>query len=509
MTDATLSEANSPATADSIWTRQTGRAVLALLLLIALADFCFFRHQPGISLALFCLALSGCVLALHPHKLTDGRTAAMLLVTVLATLPLVESANLLWWPMAMGAVSLLTLSAADLLPRYEDWLGATTRFNTLAPVRLVADAWRLVVESVGQRSVGGVVHLVLVWIVPLVCAAVFVLLFAAANPVIEFALRTIRFDELLKRLDPARIVLWGFTAVISWPILVPKLLRWEPAAPTQAPMLPRRESVLFGGAAIRNSLVVFNLLFAAETLTDIVYLWGGMRLPDGLSYADYAHHAAYPLVITAVLAGAFVVAAMRRDGPGRKSELIRGLVYVWIAQNVWLVISAILRLKLYVETYELTEWRIAAGIWMALVAVGLLLILTRIVLDKSNKWLVMSNFTALVLTLYGVSFVDFPAVISWFNVTHSWEMQGTTEQALDVDYLGNLGEGVIPAVDYLLAHETFAEMDGSKTLRLMRENLAADAARVPEWQAWTWRGARLRDYLRDHPYAPDGVDTRN
>ena len=67
------------------------------------------------------------------------------------------------------------------------------------------------------------------------------------------------------------------------------------------PVLPRAESLIFGRAAILRSLVVFNALFAVQTLLDVVYLWGGVRLPDGLSYADYAHRGAYPLIATALL----------------------------------------------------------------------------------------------------------------------------------------------------------------------------------------------------------------
>ena len=54
-----------------------------------------------------------------------------------------------------------------------------------------------------------------------------------------------------------------------------------------------------------------------------------------------------------------------------------------------LVISSILRLDLYVGIYALTYWRVAAFIWMGLVAVGLVLIIARIALGKSNKWLLV------------------------------------------------------------------------------------------------------------------------
>ena len=48
--------------------------------------------------------------------------------------------------------------------------------------------------------------------------------------------------------------------------------------------------------------------------------------------------------------------------------MIRPLVLIFIAQNILLVISSIFRLDLYVAQYSLTYWRLAAFIWMGLVA---------------------------------------------------------------------------------------------------------------------------------------------
>ena len=254
MTDATLSSAPT----ETIWTRRTAVSAGALAALIVLADILFYPHEPGVSLAIFCLALIGCVLALHPQKVREGRTGLLAIVAVLAALPLAESENLLWFPLAIGAVGMLSLELASLLPRYEDWPGALTRFNTLAPMRFVADAIRIVVEAGQQKFGNQVLRVSLVWVVPVVCALVFVFLFAAANPLIEDAIRAIRLNELLKLLEPTRIVLWAFIAIVSWPILMPRLLPWTPLPQMQGPSLPRRESLIFGAVAIRNSLVVFN-----------------------------------------------------------------------------------------------------------------------------------------------------------------------------------------------------------------------------------------------------------
>ena len=116
-----------------------------------------------------------------------------------------------------------------------------------------------------------------------------------------------------------------------------------------------------------------------------------------MSYAAYAHRGAYPLIVTALLAAGFVLAALRPGSETSGDPLIRRLVYAWVAQNIVLVISSILRLDLYIGIYALTYWRIAAFVWMGLVAAGLALIIARIALGKSNEWL----FSANLLTLIG------------------------------------------------------------------------------------------------------------
>ena len=141
---------------------------------------------------------------------------------------------------------------------------------------------------------------------------------------------------------------------------------------------------LLGEQAMSRSLMLFNALFALQTVLDLAYLWGGATLPDGMSHAEYAHRGAYPLIVTALLAAGFVLIAMRPGGPAEQSRLIRPLVLLWTGQNILLVISSMLRLDLYVAAYSLTYLRLAAFIWMVLVATGLLLILIQILLKKPN-----------------------------------------------------------------------------------------------------------------------------
>jgi hypothetical protein len=277
----------------------------------------------------------------------------------------------------------------------------------------------------------------------------------------------------------------------------------------QGPQLQRAESIVFGRGAILRSLGIFNAIFAVQTLLDLTYLWGGLALPEGMTYANYAHRGAYPLIVTAILAGAFVLAAMRKNGAGETSTLIRNLVYLWIAQNIWLVISSLLRLKLYVEEFHLSEMRVAAGVWMILVAIGLVLIIARIALDKSNKWLVMCNLAALSLTFWLAAVVDVRSFIAFYNVRHSYEVTGHGTR-LDYYYMSELGPDAIPALDEYITTARGANQDMS----ILRQELATYVIYAnfstkdvhlfdQEWQEWTWRGDRLQQYLLAHPFSPD------
>ena len=159
------------------------------------------------------------------------------------------------------------------------------------------------------------------------------------------------------------------------------------------------------------------------------------------------------------------------------------------------MISAIFRLDLYIGIYSLTYWRVAAFIWMGLVATGLALIVARIALGKSNTWLSFANFLALSATLYACCFINFAALIARYNVEHSYEMTGQGVM-LDLDYVRGLGPQALPAIDQLLPRSVV--VNDPRLMRLSEERLG-DAMRYraaqDNWRAWTFRDWRLLRYL--------------
>jgi hypothetical protein len=195
------------------------------------------------------------------------------------------------------------------------------------------------------------------WVMPIGLGALFLLLFASANPVLESWFTQLRFGDSAFQVDGFRVTFWLIAIVATWPFIsmsrrwIADVSRILPESEEAAPELP---DAFFGVAAVTRALILFNLLFAVQTAMDIYYLWGGAELPNGMTYATYAHRGAYPLIITALLAAGFVVVAMRPGSAAERSPPMRALVLLWTGQNVLLVVSSILRLNLYVEAYSLT-----------------------------------------------------------------------------------------------------------------------------------------------------------
>jgi hypothetical protein len=207
-----------------------------------------------------------------------------------------------------------------------------------------------------------------------------------------------------------------------------------------------------------------------------------------MTLAEYAHRGAYPLIATALLAALFVLIALRPGSETAASAPIRRLVYLWIGQNVFLVASTMLRTADYIEAYSLTRLRIAALVWMVLVALGLILICIRIWREKSASWLINANFAAALLALTGCAAIDLGAAAAAWNVRHAREVGGRGT-GLDYCYLWSLqSSALLPLVELEsrpLRPEVRAKVEWLRNVAMDRLQ-----TRQADWHGWTLRGAR-------------------
>lgn len=459
------------------------------LLLAALADFLLYGRRIGLSLVLLAVAIACASLLANRAALDFRRAVTGGAIVALGLVPAIEELNTLSFLILVAALTIALLLATN-----PETTGLADRARALrnlvlfGPFRLFPDALQVFNMSAFTRGIA-------LWLMPVVLSTVFVALFAAANPVIEQWVSLLNPKVVFEYVSVRRVLFWTLMLALVWPFIHVRWRRKKVAAATETdvaePLPPFVSPEFLGPSTILRSLILFNLLFAAQSILDGIYLWGHVALPENLNYASYAHRGAYPLIATALLAAAFVLVAMRPGGPAEKSKVIRPLVYLWVGQNVLLVASSILRLDLYVDIYMLTYWRIAAFIWMGLVALGLVLIVTRIALNRSNQWLVGANLIALAIVLYGCSLVNFDAFIADYNVTHSREASGKGVQ-IDINYLLTLGPQALPAIDRAIALRPGAS---EGCLVSQRDRLVEQQRQDLAWRSWGFRSWRLQRRL--------------
>ncbi|QUJ76518.1 DUF4173 domain-containing protein [Sulfitobacter albidus] len=395
-----------------------------LVVLLALGDWLVWQAVPGLSLAVFALALVAAAVAMWRRRVW------VLGIGAVAALPLVEVVNPLTVMIAvMGVSGALVLLVG--VPRADLWRAAL-RLWPFGIAQGVVDAGAAFEARGADPAEVRIRRALLGWLMPLGLSGVFALLLIDANPVLLDWLSGL---DRLRLPDGVRVMFWAALVPLIWTVLNAPRLRERLIARRRAPRMgPAREG-LINPVSIARALVLFNALFAVQTLSDGVFLYAGIGLPEGMNHAEYAHRGAYPLVITALLAGLFGVLS----GPWVQARpVLRALLIVFVVQNVGLVLSALFRLDLYVDAYGLTRLRVAAAIWMGLVAGGLALMLWQIVARRGTGWLMGRVAVMAAGVLYAVAFLNTDGLIARHNLA-----QDRSQSAV---YLCRLGEAVIPFI---------------------------------------------------------------
>lgn len=383
------------------------RPILALLLIITAADTLFWNGGFGLSLPIFAFILLAAVALKSPSKNGLGKAIAVLL---LGAAPVIEYLQFLSF---MFLVIGTALSIAFVKKPNHDF--KSVGGYAIGLLRHLPSAWiRLPLLAFTRLTgtVSGSVHQSQIaslrsnWAFPIGGALVFGALLIEANPVLwSVDAPKLNVVEIVQRL-----LFWTGVALWAWPILAGDFM---PMTSSLGVKINFSKLGINAGSVIR-SLWLFNALIGIQTALDLSIILGGTALPEGMSYAEYAHRGAYPLLAMALLAGAFAIAARPFLD---EATAMRPLMYFWLGQNIVVCGSALLRLDLYIDVYGLTYMRIYAQIWMGLVASGLALTAWQLHRSQSNAWLLLRCTGLVVLVLYGSSFVNFAKVIADYNVT--------------------------------------------------------------------------------------------
>lgn len=232
-------------------------------------------------------------------------------------------------------------------------------------------------------------------------------------------------------------------------------------------------------------LVAVNAVFLVFVVLQAAYLFGGLDTlsASGQTYAEYARRGFFELLAVAALAGILILlgeAIVQR----RSRAYVAGAIGLMVLTAVVLA-SAFLRLRIYQDAYGWTELRFYVLASIGWLAMGLVMAIVALWLDRS-RWLVHGLVMAAVVVGLAINVIGPVRFVAQQNLQRAFDpalVPADGWSGLDAAYAGSLGDDAVPLlVDALpdLPHDVQAYL----TDALESRRYAFATPEASRWQAW-------------------------
>jgi hypothetical protein len=357
---------------------------------------------------------------------------------------------------------------------------------------------------------------------------VFAALLSAADAVFARLVSTV-LTSPIDPTEPIRHAAFAFVAawLVAGPLAIATGILAPPAAP--APSAPsgartpadpagadRAANAGFGGHAAgaangaprrspasTEALIVLgavDLLFAVFVALQFTYLFGGgdTLAASGQPYSTYARQGYFELLAVVVLAGGLLMVGSVLAARSR-AFVISALGLLGLTALI--LVSAAVRLSLYLQAYGWTELRfyvLTSIAWLAVAGV----LATVLLLRDRMRWLAHGLAIAAVAITLGVSGLGPQAFVTSQNVARVLDPSLVPPDGypgLDLEYLLTLDDDAIPALVASLG-ALGPSVRGRVLVALVarRDELAAEAARAGP-ASWNLARERARELLSTLP----------
>ena len=183
-------------------------------------------------------------------------------------------------------------------------------------------------------------------------------------------------------------------------------------------------------------LILLNLLLATVNCLDIYYIGILHTTPTGITFSQYLHNGTDALIGSIILAVSVILFYFRGYlNFHENNNWLKTLSYIWIVQNIVLVISTAYRNSIYISDYGFTNRRIGVFVYLFLCIVGLVTTFIKINRLKNNWFLFRKNaWIAYSLMIIACPF-DWDSNITSFNISR---FQADKKMEIDQRYLADL-----------------------------------------------------------------------
>ena len=350
------------------------------------------------------------------------------------------------------------------------------------------------------------------YLIPILLFLLFILFYRVSNPTFEKWVSAIQ-EHLpsLHWLEDINLIavitfIWGLAIcnTVLFPAANFGLIASEKQGQDDIKRKRKRFPVSFKNLALKNeyqsALFLFgglNIFLFVLNVMDIQSVWFNFKW-EGDTLKSFVHQGTSALIASILISMLLVLYYFRNNiNFYAKNTWLKRLALFWLAQNIVLCISVVIRNLHYIKYFSLAHLRIGLFIFLAITVVGLITIMIKVIHKKSFFYLLRVNTLIGFAIILLCSFVDWDMQIARYNVNH------TGRSYYHLSYMCGLADKTLPIVDLnhneLLEFDHYHEQNYSSIRRTMSpdEYLNKIDSRkryfIEDWEQTSWKSWNLAD----------------
>lgn len=456
------------------------KKTISIICLTILYSILFYEQHVGINFLLFTIATLGFFFFQDREAFKSKHVLLLSFAAIFtASFAAINGSNLSLWA---TIVSLLVIPGVIINKRSNVFIDFTTSI-----VNIAASTTFMIIEMIesGKKGKGKGFLRLLKYLVPLIFAITFFFIYRAMNPLFEkFTQEIAEFISI----GWVFFTLGGFVLIYS----VYKQKRAKSIDDWERNWILNIDSTNIKVPKWNESIafillfIVLNLMLLSVNLMDINYLYLGEGMPDGLAHRQFVHKGVGMLILSILLGISILLYFFRGSLNYEKNKnFIKVLAFLWVIQNLFMVVSTTLRNIMYIDDALLSYKRIGVYFWLFFAFFGLITLVIKLYKNKTVWFLARHNFSALFVVLIISSVADWDMVISNFNLNRAHQRDDIA--SFDKNYMLSLSEGNIAGLFSIKEMKGF-EIDSVYSYSYTRDSHSSNS---------NWLDCKVYDFLLD------------
>ena len=189
-------------------------------------------------------------------------------------------------------------------------------------------------------------------------------------------------------------------------------------------------------------LSIISVIYLIFSVIQILYLfWGGMKLPENYTYAQYAREGFFQLLAVSIINFMIVLFV---NNHFRENLLLKILMTIISICTYIMIASSCMRMLLYIDAYLLTTLRILVLWGLAVLSILFIAVIISIYKHSFPLFRYSIIVVSILYLLLGFAHPDY--IIASYNLSHMDNDIKSKKISQDYEYLTNLSSDAAPAI---------------------------------------------------------------